>query len=118
MSDGQSGDSDHVGPIIFVDETARTQLLDEGEVVTFRASERTTGKTWWRRERTGPKCGDVVVEEVGEFDPRNLDELEPYGPLSGFKSAREWQFAINSLNDGLEIGYLYRVRTVNSGGAR
>jgi len=106
-----AGGNDHTGPIIFADETARSQLLDEGEVVTFRTSRRTTGKTWWRKSRTGQKCGDVVVEEIGECDPRDLDQLEPYGPLSGFQSAREWQFAIDALNDGIETGYLYRVRS-------
>ena len=105
-------DSSHVGPIVFADATARNQLVEEGEVVTFRTSQRTIGETWWRRSRTGPKCGDVVVEEIGECDPRNLDELNPHGPLSGFQSARDWQLAISSINDGLEPGYLYRVRLV------
>lgn len=97
------------GPIIFADETARNQLLEEGEVVTFRTSQRTTGETWWRRSRTGQKCGDVLVEEIGECDPRDLQELEPYGRLSGFHTVREWQLAIDALNEGLEPGYLYRV---------
>lgn len=104
----------HVGPIIFSDETARQQLLEEGEVVTFRSSQRTTGETWWRETRTGKKCGDVVVEEIGEVDPNNLKGLEPYGPLSGFHSAREWQSAIHSLNGDLESGYLYRVEQLQS----
>jgi len=115
MSEQSLDDTGHVGPIIFADETARNQLLDEGDVVTYRTSRRTTGKTWWRQSRTGPKCGDVVVEEIGTCDPQNLDELEPFGPLSGFPSARDWQFAISVLNDGLETGYLYRVRTVQAG---
>lgn len=102
----------HVGPIVFADETARTQLVEEGEVVTFRARQRTTGETWWRRSRTGPKEGDVIVEEIGECDPHYLEQLEPFGEMSGFQSAREWRLAIESLNEGLEPGYLYRVRPI------
>ena len=44
-------ESNHVGPNVFADETARGQLVEHGEVVTFRASERTTGDTWWRTSR-------------------------------------------------------------------
>lgn len=97
-----------VGPIIFADETARDQLLETGEVVTFRTSRRTTGDTWWRKSRTGPKEGDVHVEEIGPVDPSIKEELEPYGPLSGFQSVSDWQFAISALNDELSNGYLYR----------
>lgn len=96
------------GPIIFADETARKQLVEEGEVVTFRTSQRTTGDTWWRKTRTGPKEGDVHVEEIGPADPSDEDDLEPYGPLSGFHSVHDWQFAISSLNGELSEGYLYR----------
>jgi hypothetical protein len=84
------------GPIVFSDETAREQLLEHGEVVTFRASRRTTGSTWFRDTRTGPKKGDVFVGEIGECllhlpddqegydleeDPEGLTEPEvmPYG---------------------------------------
>ncbi|WP_135666659.1 hypothetical protein [Halorhabdus rudnickae] len=112
-SEDADGPPSRVGPIVFADETARQQLLEEGEVVTFRARERSTGETWWRRSRTGPKEGDVIVEEIGECDPRDIEQLEPYGDKSGFQSAREWRHAINALNDGLEPGYLYRVRPIN-----
>lgn len=99
----------HVGPIIFADETARQQLLDCGEVVTFRTSKRTTGETWWRKSRTGPKEGDVTVTEIGEVDPSDDDEMEPYGSFSGFQSLSDWRFAISSLNGEVpETGYLYR----------
>lgn len=101
------------GPIIFANEIARSQLVDEGEVVTFRRSERTIGETWWRRSRTGPKQGDVVVDHIGEADPSDADQLEPYVSLSGFGSAREWQSAIETLGDGLEPGHLYRVRSLS-----
>ena len=97
------------GPIIFADETARKQLVEEGEVVTFRTSQRTTGDTWWRKTRTGPKEGDVRVEEIGSVDPfYDGGVLETYRELSGFDSVLDWQKAIHSLNGGLDEGYLYR----------
>jgi hypothetical protein len=103
------------GPITFANETARKQLIDEGEVVTFRRAERTRGKTWWRRSRTGPKQGEVVVEHIGKVDPSDTSQLEPYVTLSGFTSAREWQSAIEILSGGLEHGHLYRVRSLSEG---
>jgi len=103
-----------VGPIIFSDQTARTQLLREGEVVTFRKSSRTTGDTWWRESRLGPKQGDVVVEEIGKIDPRDRLTLDEYRDLSGFQTVDEWQRAIRELNGVLPSeGYLYRVRRRN-----
>lgn len=100
----------HVGPIIFANEIARRQLLEHGEVVTFRVSRRTTGETWWRGSRHGAKRGDVLVEEIGPADPRTEAALRPHLQLSGFPSVRAWQHAIEKLNDRMEPGYLYRVR--------
>lgn len=97
------------GPILFADETARTQLVEYGETVTFRSAERTTGDTWWRESRTGLKQGDVHVAEIEAVDPGKPDELEPYAPLSGFASVEEWQAAIRELNGELSDGFLYRV---------
>lgn len=108
----ESSESTHVGPIIMANDTAREQLVDEGEVVSFRQSDRTTGETWWRRSRTGEKCGDVLVEKIGQCDPSDLDQLEPYGPLSGFGSAREWQAAISAVHGDLADGFLYRVTQI------
>ena len=97
------------GPILFSDETARTQLVEYGEAVTFRSSERTTGDTWWRESRTGTKQGDVHVAEIEPADPRNPAALEPYAALSGFDSVEAWQDAIRELNGEMSDGYLYRV---------
>ena len=97
------------GPILFADETARAQLVNDGEAVTFRASQRTTGDTWWRETRTGTKEGDVHVKEIGAADPSRAGELEPYASLSGFDSVEDWQAAIRELNGELSDGYLYRV---------
>ena len=107
MTEGDDSNS-HVGPIIFADETARQQLVEEGEVITFRKSQRTTGDTWWRTSRTGPKEGDVTVSEIGEVSPR-IGNLEEYRDLSGFPTEEHWVIAIEDLNGGLpDTGYLYR----------
>lgn len=106
----QAQTSGTVGPIIFSDHTARTQLLDVGEVVTFRKSSRTTGDTWWRETRLGPKEGDVEVEEIGQVNPMDKDQLSEFSELSGFESVEAWQKAIRELNGTLpSSGFLYRV---------
>ncbi len=108
MTETQSGT---VGPIIFGDKTARQQLLQNNEVVTFRKQSRTTGDTWWRESRLGPKQGDVVVEEIGEIDPHDHSTLEEFRSLSGFNTVSAWQAAIKELNGSLPAsGYLYRVQ--------
>lgn len=102
------------GPIIFANETARSQLEDEGEVVTFRRSERTTGKTWYRYSRTGPKQGDVLVEKLRVVDPRNPFDLDPSVHLSGFDSVDDWKAAIEEENGEVpEVGVLYRVELLS-----
>lgn len=107
----QSTSSGTVGPIIFSDETARRQLLTENEVVTFRKSPRTTGDTWWRETRLGPKKGDVLVEEIGSVNPLRKSELAEYRELSGFETVEAWQKAIRELNGALPTeGYLFRVQ--------
>ena len=105
-----SSETVHVGPIIFADETARGQLLDEGEVVTYRTSPRTTGDTWARWSRTGPKEADVTVEEI-DADGLLGEMLEPFVDLSGFDSLQDWMDAIEELNGERPIagGWLYRV---------
>lgn len=104
------------GPIIFSDETARNQLVNHGEVITFRKSERTTGETWWRKTRLGEKEGDVTVELEKVVEPCE-NGLEQYVDLSGFDSVSEWQNAICELNGELpDRGYLYRVVNVNFNG--
>ena len=104
-----SHESTHVGPIIFADETARGQLETHGEVVTFRKTQRTTGDTWWRTSRTGPKEGDVTVTEIGPADPWDDGAIDEYADLSGFDSVEDWRSAIHELNGGTCEGYLYRV---------
>jgi hypothetical protein len=106
--------ADHVGPIVFSNKTARRQLQQFGEVVTFRPSERTTGETWWRKSRTGPKMGDCTVEKLRAVDPRNPHELTPSQHLSGFDSVSDWIDAIEALHGEIpDIGVLYRVTIEN-----
>lgn len=103
-----------VGPIIFTNESARSHLVETGEVVTFRKSKRTSGETWWRTSRTGGKQGDCTVEYIGEVVPRP-DVLRLWVDRSGFASVEEWREAIKGLNDSVpERGYLYRVETRES----
>jgi hypothetical protein len=105
-----SAKSGTVGPIIFADTTARRQLIHEGEVVTFRKNSRTTGDTWWRESRVGPKQGDVTVTEIMAVDPSKKSALAEYQNLSGFESVDAWQKAIADLNGSLPAeGILYRV---------
>jgi len=101
--------STRVGPITFSDETARTQLIENGVVTTFRAEERTTGNTWWREHRTGSKRGDVHVEHVAKLVP-TVDALEEFRAESGFDTAADWRTAIADLNNGWTgMGHVYRV---------
>lgn len=101
-------ESENVGPIIFSVPEPRHQLEEHGEVITFRTSRRTTGETWWRESRTGPKMGDVLVEELRPVDPSNPMDLTPAVDLSGFESVPEWMGAIERVHGGFEPGILYR----------
>lgn len=101
------GEGGRVGPIVFSNETARSQLVEDGSVVTFRTGKRTTGRTHWRTSRTGTKRGDVVVGEIGAIDPTG-DALRAYVGLSGFETVEAWRSAIRDLHgDVPESGYLY-----------
>lgn len=107
----ENSDSNHVGPIVFSNEIARNQLIDEGVVTTFRTRERTVGETWWRESRTGEKRGDCTVEVVCECDPSVHAQLDQFVSTSGFESVAEWQDSIKQLHDGdiPHTGWIYRV---------
>ena len=106
-----SAATQHVGPIIFSDETARGQLVTEGIVTTFRKSARTTGETWWRTSRTGPKRGNVTVRSIQSLQPTPY-ALARHVEHSGFADTAEWLAAIRELNGGVpDHGYIYEVRT-------
>lgn len=105
--------SGRTGPIIFSDPTARKQLVEEGVVYTFRADQRTTGLTHWRRERTGGKQSDVRVEEVDDDIEPGTGVLSLFAEQSGFESDAHWRAAIRDLHGELpESGVLYRVEVV------
>jgi hypothetical protein len=92
-------------------EDARGQLLDHGEVITFRG-DRTTGETWWTDEYGTAKNGDCTVERIKTVDP-TTSALDCYQPLSGFPSTAAWMAAINKLHGTTtESDYLYRVTEV------
>jgi hypothetical protein len=108
MSDNEDDSGGHVGPVIFSNPIARQQLVEHGEVVTFRTGSRTTGETWWRKSSTGEKEGEVTIEEVAECEPYD-EALRPYWKKSGFDSVMHWQEAIRDYHGGLPEGHLYRV---------
>jgi len=100
---------DRVGPVLFTDETARSQLLT-GRVFTFRPDRRTIGETHARWERTGSKKADVVIRERKYLNPADPQALLPYQKLSGFTSVEEWQQAIKDLHGELpRDGWIYDV---------
>lgn len=91
------------------------ELVEEGEVITFRKSRRARPNctTWCNRGRGQTKEFDVVIEEIGEVEPSSKN-LEPYADKSGFESVSAWRQAIIDLNGGIpDTGYLYRVTPVN-----
>lgn len=111
MSDPSATGTDRVGPIVFSDRQARGHLLNNGEVITFRPSDRTTGETWWRKSRTGEKMGDCTVRRVDRVDPRDRGDLAGDAQRAGFRTAEDWQTAIEELHGELpDDGYLYYVR--------
>ena len=104
--------SNHVGPIIFSNLTAREQLIEKEEVYTFRTSDRTTGDTWARATRTGEKLVDVTVELVASFEDPDVDSLrDEWARHSGFGTADRWWDAIEDVHGSPETGYVYRVET-------
>jgi hypothetical protein len=95
--------------IIFSSEKARKQLLEKGIVATFRAHRKLkTGRDWATDKREGKKLADVIILEVGRFDPR---DLKNYVYNSGFDSLDEWLLEIIKLNKGRIpiFGWLYLV---------
>jgi len=112
-------ESVHTGPIIFSNETAREQFTENGEVLTARTSDRTTGETWWRKSRTGPKEGDCTVQqEIAIPAPRVSDLRDLEWRKSGFMNPAAWFKAIVGLNGGEKPTaiWVYRVTEGHNGG--
>lgn len=105
-------ESKRVGPVIMSNETAREQLESESVVLSFRSSDRTTGETHYRYERTGSKQGDVLIERATDEIEPTVSELRRYNKLSGFDSPEDWIDAIEELH-GDSSGYIYRIEEVD-----
>jgi len=103
-----------VGPVIMGHPVARAALESIGVVMSFRTSDRTTGETHYRYERTGTKQGDVVISQISDETPPTFDALVPYRHLSGFSSVDEWREAIEDVHGTLDTtGYIYRIEMMN-----
>jgi len=102
--------SDRVGPVIMAHPIARACLESGGVVHSFRTSDRTTGETHYRYERTGTKQGDVEIkQETDEILP-TVENLQAYVDTSGFMTPQDWQDAIREVHGSLdEPGYIYQV---------
>lgn len=96
------------GPLNIPHEEQQTQLEEEGYVVVFRITERTTGNTWWRDNYSGSKKGDVVIEELRNVDSASPSALQPYLSRSGFGNVYSWQIAIKKQMGELKPGILYK----------
>lgn len=107
--------SESVDPVIISVPTARKRLREQGEVVVFGPSERTTRTAWWHESTTGPREGEVIIKHVQEIDCE-LQWVD--GELlkrSGFETYDDWKAAIRERH-GWEPpgGHLYRVRSILS----
>lgn len=100
------------GPISFSAEPARNHLTLLGMVHTVRAEDRTTGETWARWSRLGPKRAEVLVERVGR--PREVGDLAEWAETSGFGSSWQWWRAVEELHGGLQGTAVYRVELLDS----
>jgi len=97
------------GPIIFANQTAREQLLQEGIVYSFRTNDRTTGDTWARPSRTGEKMADVTVEQVATLPNPSEEDLTDWANQSGFGTAEAWWNAIEDVHGIPAEGYVYQI---------
>jgi len=90
---------------------ARAYLESTGRVYSFRTSDRTTGETHYRYERTGTKQGDVEITQKTDSISPTRNNLRDFAPLSGFSTVREWQEAISDVHGSLdESGYVYLIQ--------
>jgi len=106
--------NNRVGPVIMGHPIARACLESAGRVYSFRTSDRTTGDTHYRYERTGCKQGDVRIQQVTEETLPTHEALEPFQVLSGFNSVGEWREAIRDVHGGTDTkGYVYQIDMVN-----
>jgi len=105
--------NNRVGPVIVSHPIARACLESAGTVFSFRQSDRTTGETHYRYERTGCKQGDVTISQVSEHTEPTPEALNPYVILSGFSDVDEWRDAIQEVHGDLSAGYVYRIKMLD-----
>ena len=104
-----------VGPVIMGHPIARACLESGGVVYSFRTSDRTTGETHYRYERTGQKQGDVLITQETDRILPTVDNLREFSPTSGFASASEWREAIRDVHGDVETpGFVYRIVLLES----
>lgn len=97
--------------ISFSHEVPWRQIVENGEVVTFRKRRRKNPncQTWCNRGRGQTKEFDVKIREVGEIEP-TAESLAQYVDRSGFANTERWIDAIQQLNGSVpESGWLYLV---------
>jgi len=113
--------------IIFSNEKARNQLLNEGFVYTIRKNRRKQfikmpedkqrmgyGVIDWATDRRGGKkiCDVIIYEYDPVFrapGPYDINTLQDYVSHSGFGSLEEWIEAIHVYSPGLAKGWMYSV---------
>ena len=105
--------------ISFSVKEARDQLLNKGEVYTFRWKKRkATGKNWANGGRGTKKIADVFIDEPRLIE--TVSDLDLYVSKSGFKERKEWFYVIMSMGLNYKIhgfiGYLYKVSNCDSCG--
>jgi|CryGeyStandDraft_6_1057127.scaffolds.fasta_scaffold318686_1 hypothetical protein len=97
--------------MLFMDENARKQLLEKGEVVTFRQYAHGEGRDWATDRRRGKKICDIDVKLLGEVN--KIADLSPYVDKSGFISLWDWVVAIRKfIGKGEFKGYLFHVKKI------
>jgi len=107
--------------ISFSQSLARKQLLDKGEVYTYRWTRRSFFRrekgeveyTWANSGRGTQKIANVEIREVGQMDGADSRDLEPYYEKSGFWSAEYWSLICVDFQGGIHArhkGYLYHVK--------
>ena len=103
--------TNRVGPVIFSNRKARSHLERHGEVYTFRTSDRTTGETHVRYERTGKKQYDCLIHKYADVAFEELeDTLDALHAEAGFSSGDGWREAIREMHgDVPDEGYIYHV---------
>ena len=96
--------------ISFSVKEARDQLMNEGEVYTFRwTKRRKTGNDWAQVKRNTKKIADVFIGEARLIE--TVSDLDPYVSKSGFKMRKDWVDIIMSMKlpPCYMLGYLYKV---------